>query len=61
MNFKVDIKSRRSTGHFKVDVRTIPYLTAQKFKVISSSFDTNASQACWVRNTEIYLKEETVK
>ena len=41
------LKLRRSTWHFKVDFRSILYLTAQKLKVISGLFelDINASQA----------------
>ena len=39
----------RSTWHFKVDFRTIPYIISQNLKVISSLFelDINASQACF--------------
>ena len=44
-----EVKEEYMTLQFKVDFRTIPYLTAQKLKVISSSFelDINASQACY--------------
>ena len=43
-----EVKEEYMTLQFKVDFRTIPYLTAQKLKVISSSFelDINASQDC---------------
>ena len=44
-----EVKEEYMILQFKVDFRTIPYLTAQKLKVISSSFelDINASQACF--------------